>query len=205
VVLAVGTVASLALAIGPEWAARVGVVVAVVAAVAACTALGYELRAARRAHAQEMLAASRAHGKALHEERRHNGTVVQALTVRAQAAVAAAGRQQETVTQLRVEVSTLRGDRAHLISEIRQRDIAIAGLRATVATREAELMRLGSGSEDVGAAEVHAMPRRVRVDADPAAAVPDEEGATDAETTVVDLPAVGAVVMPNYEDLRRFA
>ena len=82
IVLIVGTVLSLAAAFGPVWAVRLGVGLALAAAVAASVLAWREVRADRRRHAAAMLANTRAHGAALRIERAHNSAVLQVVTER---------------------------------------------------------------------------------------------------------------------------
>ena len=218
VVLIIGTALSLVAAVGPLWIARLGVVVAVAAAVTACTAAWSELRLARREHAAAMAAASRAHVEALRTERRHNASVLDVLTGRSQLALAEVERQNTVIARLRSDVSSLRGDAAALRWEIGRRESVIAGLRETVRAREAELAALHGD-----AADVRVMPRRVRVDSsydEPGSGAGDGPGAGDGggerETltqdrwsdsthpTVVDLaPIDTSIVLPNFEADRR--
>lgn len=229
-VLVAGTVLAVAAAFGPPWLARVGVGVAIAVAVASWLIGGYELRAARRSHAREQLAASRAHGRSLHEERQRNAGVVDALTVRMRDLTATAEQRQQAVAALAQEVSGLRDGQARLAGELRHRDATITSLRDTVRTREAELRglrelhelrelaelreRAGDGpavdGSQVAAAEVHPMPRRGRAEGTDAGGErehPAEVAALRAgpATPTVTQLILEAMVMPNYEDDRRFA
>lgn len=202
--LLLGTVLAVGAAFGPPELVRVGVAIAVATAVLAGAGAGRELRATRRQHAREMLAASRASAQVLGEERRRNAVVVEALTVRAQEASVTVERQATSLAVLRGELATLRGDRAHLVTEIGHRDAAILALRDTVRAREAELVALRDDADD---AEVHALPRRVRTETGAASEDVSEvtslwaDASPPAET---DVPAA-AVIMPNYEVDRRLA
>jgi flagellar motility protein MotE (MotC chaperone) len=224
-VLIIGSVVAVVAAFGPVWAVRVGVAVAVVAAVVACLYAWREVAEGRRSHAAEMLAASRAHGASLSEERRHNATVLDAMTVRARVAAAELHRSQQTIVtltatirSLRGEVSSwqrdassLRGDLDRAREEIRQREGDIASLRETVRAREAELIALSEAS-----GQVRAIPRRVLAEhegaSEPAQPDPQPEFdvlsdgilAEDYRPSVVSL-VDAAVVMPNYEGERRRA
>ncbi len=219
-VLIVGTVVAVLAAFGPVWVVRFGVLVAVAAAVIGCVVAWRELAEARRAHSSEMLSASKAHGSALTEERRQNATVVDTLTGRIRQTRAEIERHRQTILELtgtvtalegtvgtlRGDVSTLRAgraaDQATAQREIRQREQAIAALRETVRSREAELLAL---SEAAG--QVRAIPRRVLAEHQSASSrAPDADdlladGSHPTVASLVDVP----VVLPNYEGERRFA
>ena len=108
-VLIIGTVVSLLAAFGPTWAARAGIVIAVVAAVVACVVAWTELSQAHRAHASELLAATQAHGRALTEERRHNASVLDVLDRRAKNAAAEIVTHRRSIAQLHSEISESAG------------------------------------------------------------------------------------------------
>ncbi|MFP5282965.1 MAG: hypothetical protein ACLGIF_05895, partial [Actinomycetes bacterium] len=184
---------------------RIGVVVALAAATGSWLGLWRELRTERRRHAAAMLAAAQASGQVLREERRRNAFVVDALTVRVQETAGALEREHGTTARLRSEVTGLRGERARLTRELWHRDADLAVLRDTLRARDTELAMLSAqdaaraGEAD---AEVHAMPRRVRAEVEGA------NGAGEGPAGVSTLPP-GTVrrtlVLPNYEDNRRFA
>jgi hypothetical protein len=222
-VLIMGTVLAAVAAFGPVWAVRGGVVIAVIAAVIACAAAWGELADARRAHASEMLEATKEHGRTLTEERRHNASVVDSLTVRAKKAAAEIERHRGIIVELDHTVTTLRetngslrstngslrGENSNLHAEInrahdeiRRRETVIESLREIVRAREAELVSVSESG-----AQVRAIHRRV-LDEQQSAwdEVPDaDELWTDgSHPTVVGLTEV-AVVLPNYEGERRFA
>ena len=217
-VLIVGTVLAIVAAFGPVWVARIGVALAVATGVAACIYAWREVQANRHAHARELLTVSQQHGRALTEERQHNARVVQVLRGRVSTAQAEVERQRGTVNGMQVEISTLRGqvtnlrgeiaalqhDQAHLQGEIAQRERTIGSLQETVRARDGELAVL---RRDGAGAEVHGLPRRVLTDAAggaPLAAAPAVTETHDS-TTVVDLAAEIAVMLPNYEIDQRFA
>jgi chromosome segregation ATPase len=207
-VLVIGTVVAVVAAFGPVWAVRAGVVVAVAAAIIACVAAWRELSEARHRHAGEMLAASKAHGAVLTEERRHNASVVDTLTTRAQAATAEIKRcratlaeHQATIETLLAEITTLHGNHAAAQGLIRRREAEIVTLQETVRAREAELLAL---SEVNG--QVRAMPRRMLTEhEEPSRPAPrDELFAAGGLPSVTDLVDV-TVVLPNYEGERKLA
>ena len=214
-----GTIISVVAAFGPVWAVRTGVVVAVAAAVIATLLAWREVRADRRRHAAAMLASTRAHGETLRAERAHNSGVLSVVTERNVAARGEITRQQTVIAQLRGEVSSLKGDRAALSAEITRRQEVIASLQDTVRARDAELAALIDNRADrdgdaAEGADVHAMPRRVLVDADaePGGESPAEIWTDGTHPTVVDLDLSGLdygtrsePVLPNYEEDRRFA
>jgi hypothetical protein len=198
-------------AFGPTWAVRTGLVLAIAAALVACLLAWREINHARRDHARAMLAASKAHGEALRAERTHNAGVLDTLTQRARTAATQIETQRVVIGELRVEIATLRGDNAHLTSEITRREQVISGLRQTVRTQEAELVALLDDGTDSGvSAEVHILPRRVLAEQWPpvgqAGAAAEDLWASGHEAGVIDLvPAEGAVALPNYEGDRRWA
>jgi hypothetical protein len=180
-VLGVGTVLALGSAFGPLWLVRVGLVVAVLAGVLACSLAWRELSAARRQHARAMLSATQEHGATLHEERTRNASVVDALTERVQSAGMVIAGQRVTIASLRGEVASLAGDKTRLVGELRARDGVITSLRETVSAQEAELASRPTEDD----AEVHHLPRR----ADLAALDPQ----------LIET----AMVLPNYEGDRQ--
>ena len=202
---------SVAAAFGPLWLVRLGVVVAIGAAVATTVLAWREVRADRRDHAAAMLAASKAHGESMRIERSHNSAVLQVVTDRNVAAMAEITRQQTIVAQLRGEVSAFKGDRAALTAEITRRESVVSELRAALRSREGELesalaaavaateaaaeaaaevaaLAAARGSDDD--AEVHTMPRRVLLDNEQPRRANEPEQALGA-TTVVDLDPNG--------------
>jgi hypothetical protein len=205
IVLVGGTVIAVVAAFGPAWAVRVGIVVAIAAAVVACVFAWRELFSARREHAVAMLSAARDHGRALRDERERNGAVVATLGSRIRDAGAVIERQRVTIAELRVQISGLKGDKTYLRAEVDHREGVISALRETVRARDEELIALqAENGED---ADVHEWPRRVL--AAPGSAGEDLPADDDLWTdgshpTVVDLLALDlAMVLPNYEEDRR--
>lgn len=219
-VLFIGTVVALLAASGPLWMVRIGLVVAVVSAVLACAATWRELSDVRRAHAVEMLATSRAHGAALREERRHNASVVDVLTMRTARSADASRRLQGelqglasrvqaltgTIAALRAEIRSLSDQRADALEERQRRIAEIAALSEALRSREAELREL---SESAG--QVRTMPRRMRAEHDdsesPAsvASVQADELWPDGRRLDVAELVQGTVLLPNYEGDRKLA
>lgn len=202
-VLCIGTALSVAALFGPDWVIRIGVATAVVAAILGCALAWRELRQAHRENARKLLAASRSHGQQLSAERAQHGSVLEEMSARVQAADQVAATQRVTIGELRVQISSLRGDAASLRGEINHRDAVISSLRSTVQAREAEIAALRTdGGEE---AKVHAWPRRASLDetAMPESAETDVWGDAS-HPTVVDL-AMLDVVLPNYEPQRRRA
>lgn len=219
-VLLIGTVVAIVAAFGPVWVVRIGVLVAISAAVVACVVAWRELADARRAHASEMLSASKAHSSALTDERRQNATVVDTLTGRIRQTRAEIERHRQTIIELTGTVTTLEGavsslrgdvsrvqasraaDQAAAQREIRQREQAIDLLRDTVRSREAELLALAQA-----AGQVRSIPRRVLAEHESAwSRVPEaddlwRDGSHPTVASLVDVP----VMLPNYEGERRFA
>ena len=193
ITLIIGTVISVVLAFGPAWATRIGVAVAVGAAVLACALAWRELAQARHDHAKQLIDLDRQHGQQLSAERRHNADVVSVLTSRIAARTVVIESQKLTIAQLKAELYSVRKDNVSLSADLRQRNARIDLLETTVRSREAELMVLLADGSD---AEVHALPRRALADHGlaPASAAVGHNGAG-----VVDLTTVEAKVLPNYE------
>ena len=214
--LTLGTVLAGLSAFGPAWLVRVGLVVAIAAAVVACTAAWREVSEARRSHAAQTLAASRAHGAALTAERRQSSSVIDALVARTGRAEVEAELQRATVTELcgtiaelqttisglRARQSVLAVDLEAAVGEIERRDQLIARLTETVRAREAELNELSTST-----GQMRAIPRRMRTPSAPEQ--PDKLPETDelrrrSEMGVSDLVPV-PVKLPNYEGERKLA
>jgi hypothetical protein len=195
VVLIAGTVSAVAAASGPVWVVRLGVAVAITAALVACAFAWRDLNAARHAHAQAMLQAARHHGVRLTEERHRNAAVVDALSMRIADAGKVIERQRTRIAQQRLEMSSLNQDQAYLKGEIEYREKVIAALRDTVREREAELIT----SSDEADAQIHHMPRRVFVGHDFVwQEMPAEDEIVPESLPVVDIKIIDAV-LPNYE------
>lgn len=195
VVLIAGTVGAVAAASGPVWVVRLGVAVAITAALVACAFAWRDLNAARHAHAQAMLQAARHHGARLTEERHRNATVVDALSMRIADAGKVIERQRTRIAQQRLEISSLNQDQAYLKGEIESREKVIAALRDTLREREAELIT----SSDEADAQIHHMPRRVFVGHDFVwQEMPAEDEIVPESLPVVDIKIIDAV-LPNYE------
>jgi hypothetical protein len=192
-------------AFGPGWSVRLGVAVAVVAAIMACAFAWRELWTARRSHAKAMLAAVQEHGRQLTEERTRNAAVVDALSNRIADARTVIEKLRVMVAELKMQVSALRGDTVFLSGEVSHRETVINALRETVRAREAELISLRDDDE----CEVHHMPRRVLAEHESVwDEIPrvDELWSDGSHPTVVDLKTIDtAMVMPNYEVDRKLA
>jgi len=198
-VLVIGSVLALVAALGPAWLVRVGVGIAVVTCLAACTLAWRELADARRRHAQRMLAADRSHGETLRAERARNADVVDALGERLTSTGMVVVGQRSTIAQLRGEVGVLTTERDGLREQVAQRDSLIGLFRTSLREQEVALLAVraqqSETADQISAqadAEVHALPRRSR----PAA---DRESALDPQMAEL------AMVLPNYETSRRYA
>jgi hypothetical protein len=213
IVLVAGTVVALLSLLGPAWATRVGVVVAVAAAVTASVCAWRELFAVERRHARTLLQTAQRHGAQLREERRHNAGVVDALTERVRAVTRVVEGQQVTIAALRHEIFALEGDRTTLRGRLADRDRTVTSLRTTVQKQDVELTALRERAAGLRAqaealqtdlaslrddAEVHHLPRRIRTELEVVAA--------GAESDVLDLRTLETVrgILPNYEGERRF-
>jgi hypothetical protein len=202
IVLIVGTVLAAAAASGPISVVRLGVAVAISAALVACAFAWRALNTARRTHAQAMLKLTRQHGEALTEERTRNAEVVDTLSGRFRDAGKVIEKQRVTIALQRQQVSRLTEDRVFLMGEVEYRDKVISGLRETVRDREAELIALRDEPE----AEVHHMPRRVLAEHETIWQELNAADGTAAEesSAVVDIKIV-ETVKPNYEAERQLA
>jgi hypothetical protein len=202
IVLIVGTVLAAAAASGPISVVRLGVAVAISAALVACAFAWRALNTARRTHAQAMLKLTREHGEALTEERTRNAEVVDTLSWRFRDAGKVIEKQRVTIALQRQQVSRLTEDRVFLMGEVEYRDKVISGLRETVRDREAELIALRDEPE----AEVHHMPRRVLAEHETIWQELNAADGTAAEesSAVVDIKIV-ETVKPNYEAERQLA
>lgn len=202
IVLIVGTVLAAAAASGPTSVVRLGVAVAIAAALVACAFAWRALNTARRTHAQAMLKVTREHGAALTEERTRNAAVVDTLSRRIRDAGKVIEKQRVTIALQRQQVTRLTEDRVFLRGEIEYRDKFISGLRETVRDREAELIAL----RDEPGAEVHHMPRRVLAEHEPTWQELNASDDTAAELSpdAVDLKII-EMVTPNHEAERQLA
>lgn len=206
-VLVVGTVVSLASLFGPDWALRVGVVVALASAAGSCALAWRELYATKRRHAQDLLVVGRRHTEDLRSERNHNAEVLDTVTGRAERWRREVDRQQTQIAGLRVETSALRTDLASVRRQLVRADGTIAGLRETVRERDLELALVRATTDglavesaaDGSQADVHTLPRRGRVDR---ADVAGPAGPGD--RTVIELGSAEPA-MPNFEADRRRA
>lgn len=203
--LIAGIILCVALGLGPVWAVRVGLALALVTAVVTAVVQNRQRSTERQQYQERLLAQSRAHGMALREERRDNATVLDAMAARAHQLREDADRLRVNGGQLRATVSTLHGDLAHLAAEVQHRDLVIASLRETVQAREAELAAMHGAAGD-GDAEIHTMPRR---DPGQQAASGAEPALVEADLwsdgthpTVVDLQALESV-LPHVEAERQ--
>lgn len=208
VVLVSGTALALLSTVGPGWAPRAGVVVAVAAALVACFCAWRELFHAERAHASSVLELLRRHGRQLSEERARSSEVVGALTERVRVAGRTIEGQSVTIAGLRSTVTALEGDRVALRRTVGDRDRTIAALRTTVQKQDVELVSLRTGIAALKAdletpadgGELHHLPRRsARTELDALTAAED--------SAVLDLRTLETVrsVLPNYEGDRRRA
>ena len=202
IVLIVGTVLAAAAASGPISVVRLGVAVAIAAALVACAFAWRALNTARRTQAQARLKLTREHGEALTEERTRNAEVVDTLSWRFRDAGKVIEKQRVTIALQRQQVSRLTEDRVFLMGEVEYRDKVISGLRETVRDREAELIALRDEPE----AEVHHMPRRVLAEHETIWQELNAADGTAAEesSAVVDIKII-ETVKPNYEAERQLA
>lgn len=199
-VLVVGTGLSLGSLFGPDWALRVGVVVALASAVASCALAWRELYLTKRKHAQDLLTVGRRHTENLRAERQHNADVLDTVSGRAQRWRHEVDRQQTQIAGLRVEVSALRTDLTAARRQLVRADQTITGLRESVRERDVEIA-LTRGPVVAGDAEVRGLPRRAEADR---AAARADSGAAPVRSVVVDL-RVDEPALPNFEADRRLA
>lgn len=197
-VLVAGTVLSLGSLVGPDWALRAGVVVALASAVASCALAWRELYLTKRRHAQDLLTAGRRHTEDLRMERQHNAGVLDTVSERAQRWRHEVERQQTQIAGLRVEVTALRGDLTAVRRQLVRANRVIGDLREAVRERDVEIALrrpTGSGVD----AELQALPHRT--DRDP---VVPELTSGDVIRTVVDF-RTEEPALPNFEADRRLA
>ena len=196
VVLIAGTVAAVVAASGTIWFARLGVAIAIAAALVACAFAWRELNTARRTQAQAMLKATREHGEALSEERSRTAAVVETLSGRISDARKVIEKQRVIIARERQQTGSLKDAKSYLKSEIEYREQVISALRDTVREREAELIALRVEPD----AQVHHMPRRVLADHDfvwePLS--DNDELTGELRPRVVDIKIID-MVLPNYE------
>jgi hypothetical protein len=196
IVLIAGTVGAVVAASGTLWVARLGVAIAIVAALVACAFAWRELNASRRSQAQAMLKATREHGEALSEERSRNAAVVETLSGRITDARKVIEKQRVIIARERRQIGSLKDDRAYLMGEVDYRGKVISSLRETLREREAELIAL----RDEPDAQVHHMPRRVTDEHEFVwQQLSDEDEITGGlQPSVVDINIID-MVLPNYE------
>lgn len=194
VVLVVGTVLSLGSLFGPDWVLRVGVVIALASAVCSCALAWRELYLAKRKHAQELIAVDRQHNADLRAERQHNADVLGTVSERAKRWRDEVDRQQTQIAGLRVEVSALSTDLGSVRRQLVHANKTVTGLREAILDRDVELSLMRSTLHSPAtaetaeiAAEVHALPRRVRT----------------AGTGLVVSRQITEPAMPNFEADRR--
>lgn len=165
IVLIVGAVLCAAAAFGPVWVVRAGVVLAIATAVVSVALALRQITAIRRENAARLLKMTKDHGAALSSERTRNAEVVQVLTDRVQDSQQQSAKQRIRIGQLNAKVTELTGDNATLRSDLKSRDITIAGLRETVRSRNTEIQLLRADLDleaiDATVSDVHALPRHV--------------------------------------------
>lgn len=210
IVLIGGAVISAAAAFGPISVIRIGIGLAVATAVVALLLAFRHIRAMRRENAARVLKMTKDHGAALSTERTRNAEVVEVLTNRVQATADQSSKQRVRIGELNARVTELTGDNGSLRSQLKSREITIAGLRETVRSRNTEIQLLRADldleaiSDPIG--DVHALPRHIERAADAADKGDDAKDAktekdlwTDEEhPTVVDMRAI-ETAMPNLE------
>ena len=191
-----GTVGAVVAASGTIWFARLGVAIAIVAALVACAFAWRELNTSRRTQAQAMLKATREHGEALSEERSRNAAVVETLSGRISDARKVLEKQRVIIARERQQIGSLKDDRSYLKGEIEHREQVISALCETMREREAELIAI----HDEPDAQVHHMPRRVLAEHEFVwqQLSDDDEIADGLRPSVVDIKIID-MVLPNYE------
>jgi hypothetical protein len=196
IVLIAGTVGAVVAASGMLWVARLGVAIAIVAALVACAFAWRELNTSRRTQAQAMLRATREHGEALSEERGRNAAVVETLSGRITDARKVIEKQRVIIAREREQIGSLKDDRAYLMGEVNYRGKVISSLRETLRERETELIAL----RDEPDAQVHHMPRRVTDEYEFVwQQLSDEDEITGgSQPRAVDIEIID-MVLPNYE------
>jgi hypothetical protein len=196
IVLIAGTVGAVVAASGTLWVARLGVAIAIAAALVACAFAWRELNTARRTQAQAMLKATREHGEALSEERSRNAAVVETLSGRISDSRKVIEKQRVIIAREREQICSLKDDRAYMKGEVEYREKVISSLRGAVREREAELIAF----RDEPDAQVHQMPRRVLAEHEFVwqQLTDDDEIIAGLGPRVVDIKIID-MVLPNYE------
>ena len=196
IVLIAGTVGAVVAASGTLWVARLGVAIAIAAALVACAFAWRELNTARRTQAQAMLKATREHGEALSEERSRNAAVVETLSGRISDSRKVIEKQRVIIARERQQICSLKDDRAYMKGEVEYREKVISSLRESVREREAELVALCDEPD----AQVHQMPRRVLAEHEFVwqQLTDDDEIIAGLGPRMVDIKIID-MVLPNYE------
>jgi hypothetical protein len=199
VVLIAGTAGAVVAASGPMWVVRLGVAVAIAAALVACAFAWRELNTARRSHAQAILQATREHGEALREERTRNAAVVDTLSLRISDARTVIEKQRVIIARQQQQICGLKDARTFLRGEVEHRDQVISAFRQTVRERETQLVALHEEPN----AEVHHMPRRVAAHEFVWQELSEEDVINGRSLpAVVDIKIID-MVLPNYEGDRQ--
>ena len=193
-----GTLLSLASLVGPDWALRAGVVVALASAAASCALAWRELYLTKRRHARDLLTVGRRHTEDLRSERQHNAEVLDTVSGRAERWRREVDRQQTQIAGLRVDVSALRSD----LGSVRRQLVRADG---TITDAARDRTRAGRRARP-GRCQGDELGRR---GPRPAAPGPPRAGRgrrCDGRQghTVIDLP-VEEPAMPNFEADRRRA
>lgn len=201
-ILGLGTLLALASLTGPDWLLRIGVVVAIAAALGSIAASWRDIASIRRQHAQDLLALSRRHRDELRVTRQRNGAVLKSVSGRAQRWRQEVDRQHSQLAGLRQELITLRLALGASRHSIIRADATISGLRETLRDRDTEIALIRAPEESPSAA-IYALPRRV-------ADGPGRVGvaAERAGISVVRRAAAGTSAepaLPNFEADRRGA
>lgn len=201
-ILALGTLLALASLAGPEPMLRIGVVVAIAAALGSIAASWREITSIRRQHAQDLLALSRRHRDELRMTRQRNDAVLKSVSGRAHRWRQEVDRLQSQVNGLRQELITLRLALGASRHSIIRAEATISGLRETLRDRDTEIALIRATEESPSAA-IYALPRRV-------ADGPGRVGGATERTgiAVVRRGAAGTAAeptLPNFEADRRGA
>lgn len=201
--MAAGIIAVASLA-GPTWLVRVGSIVGlaagIVAAVLAVRALRRLDERHREASGEQVINLERAHGEQLRAHRTKDSGVAETLRGQLGRQVATNGRLRtqiaradDVIAKQRASLDTLHAASGELRAQVVARDETISGLQQTLGAREDELAAL---LDDVDAAEVYAMPRRVKS---------AERAADPEENELVDLATVQTAAPVRENELRKQA
>lgn len=135
-VLVVGSIASIALAFGPEWMVRIGVGVALVMAFVSVALSWRELERVHAAHRIELKALYSASMEQANRHHQESLAMVERFDARAEQLKETINRVTSELAAARSELSTMRGNGAWLRGEIAERQSRIFALESRISELE---------------------------------------------------------------------